>query len=197
MNGIDNIIKAISDEAEARAQQIIDEANEQAREIIDRAKQTAIADAERLQQSAKAKIAAIGDSAESFAVQDRKSAVLRAKTALISEVFDRAVSQLVSLPEDEYFTVINRLIAENAATGDCVLLLNSKDKARMPRGFMSLAASSVGARGTIRLSDEADDRIIGGCILQYGDIEINLGFDRIIAAEKEALTDKVNAVLFG
>lgn len=197
MNGIDNIIKAISDEAEARAQQIIDEANEQAREIIDRAKQTAIADAERLQQSAKAKIAAIGDSAESFAVQDRKSAVLRAKTALISEVFDRAVSQLVSLPEDEYFTVINRLIAENAATGDCVLLLNSKDKTRMPRGFMSLAASSVGARGTIRLSDDADDRIIGGCILQYGDIEINLGFDRIIAAEKEALTDKVNAVLFG
>lgn len=195
MNGLDNITKAIADEAAAQAADILKQADEQCEKILSDAKISAQAQVDEITDAAERKVDSIMESAQSFCALDKKNALLKAKMQIINEVFGGAEKYLCTLPTDEYFGCLNRLIAANALPQNGTLILNSKDKARLPSGFMSMVSSGI--KGGLTLENQPNDSIIGGCILKYGDIEINLSFERIILSQREQLIDKVNRALFG
>lgn len=196
MNGLENITKAIADEAAAQAADILKQADEQCAKILDEAKLAAHAQVDEIDASTERKVSSIIESAESFCALDKKNAQLKAKMQLINEVFGGAVKYLCTLPDDDYFSCLNRLIAANALPQNGVLILNSKDLGRLPSGFMSMVSSNI-TGGELELCKQPNNSIIGGCILKYGDIEINLSFERIILSQREQLIDKVNHALFG
>ena len=196
MNGLENITKAIADEAEAQAQDIAKQADEQCDKILSEAKLAAQAEVDKINAAAEQKVNSIMQSAESFSTLDMKNAQLKAKMQLINEVFGGAVKYLCKLPDDEYFGCVNRLITENALPQSGKLILNSRDLARLPSGFMSMVSSNLSG-GELALENSPNDGIIGGCVLKYGDIEINLSFEQIILSQREQLVDKVNRALFG
>lgn len=197
MNGLENIKKAIIDEAQQKADEIIAKAKSEAQQVIDSAKSQADEHSQQILNDAEKKAAAIKESAESFCVLDKKNAVLKAKNQLIGTIFADTVQYLCTLPDDEYFNCLLKMIGENAIDGNGEIVLNSKDFARVPSGFKSMLDSKLQGKGTLAISDKTDDSIKGGCVLKYGNIEIDLRFDKVIAAQKEQLTDKINAVLFG
>lgn len=196
MNGLENITKAIADEAAAQAADILKQADEQCAKILDEAKLAAQAQVDEIDASTERKVSSIIESAQSFCALDKKNAQLKAKMQLINEVFGGAVKYLCTLPDDDYFSCLNRLIAANALPQNGLLILNSKDLGRLPSGFMSMVSSNITA-GELELCKQPNNNIIGGCILKYGDIEINLSFERIILSQREQLIDKVNHALFG
>lgn len=196
MNGLENITKAIADEAAAQAADILKQADEQCAKILDEAKLAAQAQVDEIDASTERKVSSIIESAESFCALDKKNAQLKAKMQLINEVFGGAVKYLCTLPDDDYFSCLNRLIAANALPQNGLLILNSKDLGRLPSGFMSMVSSNI-TGGELELCKQPNNNIIGGCILKYGDIEINLSFERIILSQREQLIDKVNHALFG
>lgn len=196
MNGLDNITKAILDDANAQADKILDEARKNADEILKNAKAQAAELEKQINDDTEKRVKAIEMNAESAAAQNKRNELLKAKTKLIDSIFDKAIKALLELSDDDYFNALKSLIAQNAINGDGELILNSKDRARCPSGFMNMVGASVTGPKSLSLSSETNDKIIGGCILKYGDVEINLGFDRIIAAKREQLVDKVNSVLF-
>lgn len=196
MNGLDNITKAIADEAAAQAADILKQADEQCAKILDESKLAAQAQVDEIDASTERKVNSIMESAESFCALDKKNAQLKAKMQLINEVFGGAVKYLCTLPDDDYFSCLNRLIAANALPQNGLLILNSKDLGRLPSGFMSMVSSNI-TGGELELCKQPNNNIIGGCILKYGDIEINLSFERIILSQREQLIDKVNHALFG
>lgn len=195
MNGLENITKAIADEAAAQAESVLAQADEQCKQILNNAKLEAAAQADEINAAAEQKVNSIMESAESFCVLDKKNSELQARMDLINEVFEGAVKYLCKLPSDEYFSCINRLIAANALPQNGSIIFNSKDLDRLPSGFMSMVSSKLSG-GELTLDDKPNDKIIGGCILKYGDIEINLSFERIILSQREQLIDKVNRALF-
>ena len=196
MNGLENITKAIADEAAAQAADILKQADEQCAKILDESKLAAQAQVDEIDASTERKVSSIIESAESFCALDKKNAQLKAKLQLINEVFGGAVKYLCTLPDDDYFSCLNRLIAANALPQNGLLILNSKDLGRLPSGFMSMVSSNI-TGGELELCKQPNNNIIGGCILKYGDIEINLSFERIILSQREQLIDKVNHALFG
>lgn len=196
MNGLENITKAIADEAAAQAADILKQADEQCAKILDEAKLAAQAQVDEIDASTERKVSSIIESAQSFCALDKKNAQLKAKMQLINEVFGGAVKYLCTLPDDDYFSCLNRLIAANALPQNGLLILNSKDLGRLPSGFMSMVSSNI-TGGELELCKQPNNNIIGGCILKYGDIEINLSFERIILSQREQLIDKVNHALFG
>lgn len=196
MNGLENITKAIADEAAAQAADILKQADEQCAKILDEAKLAAQAQVDEIDASTERKVISIMESAQSFCALDKKNAQLKAKMQLINEVFGGAVKYLCTLPDDDYFGSLNRLIAANALPQNGLLILNSKDLGRLPSGFMSMVSSNI-TDGELELCKQPNNNIIGGCILKYGDIEINLSFERIILSQREQLIDKVNHALFG
>ena len=196
MNGLENITKAIADEAAAQAADILKQADEQCAKILDESKLAAQAQVDEIDASTERKVNSIIESAESFCALDKKNAQLKAKMQLINEVFGGAVKYLCTLPDDDYFSCLNRLIAANALPQNGLLILNSKDLGRLPSGFMSMVSSNI-TGGELELCKQPNNNIIGGCILKYGDIEINLSFERIILSQREQLIDKVNHALFG
>ena len=196
MNGLENITKAIADEAAAQADDILKQANEQCEKILKDAKLAAQAQVDEIDASTERKVSSIIESAESFCALDKKNAQLKAKMQLINEVFGGAVKYLCTLPDDDYFSCLTRLIAANALPQNGLLILNSKDLGRLPSGFMSMVSSNI-TDGELELCKQPNNNIIGGCILKYGDIEINLSFERIILSQREQLIDKVNHALFG
>ena len=196
MNGLENITKAIADEAAAQAADILKQADEQCAKILDESKLAAQAQVDEIDASTERKVNSIIESAESFCALDKKNAQLKAKIQLINEVFGGAVKYLCTLPDDDYFSCLNRLIAANALPQNGLLILNSKDLGRLPSGFMSMVSSNS-TGGELELCKQPNNNIIGGCILKYGDIEINLSFERIILSQREQLIDKVNHALFG
>ena len=196
MNGLENITKAIADEAAAQAADILKQADEQCAKILDEAKLAAQAQVDEIDASTERKVISIMESAQSFCALDKKNAQLKAKMQLINEVFGGAVKYLCTLPDDDYFSCLNRLIAANALPQNGLLILNSKDLGRLPSGVMSMVSSNI-TGGELELCKQPNNNIIGGCILKYGDIEINLSFERIILSQREQLIDKVNHALFG
>ena len=196
MNGLENITKAIADEAAGQAEGILKQADGQCAKILDEAKTAAQAQVDEIDAAAERKVKSIMESAQSFCVLDKKNAQLKAKMQLINEVFGGAVKYLCTLPDDEYFGCLNRLIAANALPQNGRLILNSKDLDRLPSGFMSMVSSKLPG-GELTLDSKQNNNIIGGCILKYGGIEINLSFERIILSQREQLIDKVNHALFG
>ena len=196
MNGLENITKAIADEAAAQAADILKQADEQCAKILDESKLAAQAQVDEIDASTERKVNSIIESAQSFCALDKKNAQLKAKMQLINEVFGGAVKYLCTLPDDDYFSCLNRLIAANALPQNGLLILNSKDLGRLPSGFMSMVSSNI-TGGELELCKQPNNNIIGGCILKYGDIEINLSFERIILSQREQLIDKVNHALFG
>ena len=183
MNGLENITKAIADEAAAQALDISKQADEQCSKILGEAKLAAQAEVDKINADAEQKVNSIMESAESFCTLDKKNAQLKAKMQLINEVFGAAVKYLCKLPDDEYFGCVNRLITENALPESGTLILNSKDLGRLPSGFMSMVSSNLSG-GELVLDSSPNDSIIGGCILKYGDIEINLSFEQRTAIRK-------------
>lgn len=197
MNGLENITKAIIDEAQQKADGILEQAKKEAEQLIDDAKVQAQAQSKQILDGAEKKAASINESAQSYCELDKKNAILKAKNRLINTIFDDTVRLLCTLPDDEYFNCLLKMIGANALSGSGEIVLNAKDSARVPSGFKSMLDSKLQGKGSLVISDETDDSIKGGCILKYGNIEIDLRFDKVIAAQKEQLTDKINAVLFG
>lgn len=195
MNGLENITKAIIDQAQNQADEIIANAKNQADRLGEKYKAEAEAQNDEIVALAEKKAKSIANAADSYCELDEKNQLLKAKMALINDMFDKAIERLCSLSTEDYFVALNKLICANALNENGELVLNSNDLKRMPSGFMSMVQSSIGGK-SLELCGEPNDSIIGGCILKYGDISMNLSFDKIINSEREMLTDKINKVLF-
>ena len=196
MSGLENITKTIIDEANAQSKSILEAAQKQADEIIMNAKAQADEKQKAMLTDAETKAKQIRSAADSSIELSEKNELLKAKMQLINDTFDKTVELLVNMPSEDYFVAVKQLISANALNEQGLIVFNSNDLKRIPSGFMSMVESVLKSPAKLEISKEANDIIVGGCILKYGDIEINLGFDRIIEDKKEQLIDKVNAVLF-
>ena len=116
---------------------------------------------------------------------------------LIDETVEAAVKKLDSLPDNEYFSVIEKLAVKRLSDGEGVLSLSSRDLKRVPADFMQkLSAAAQKKGGSVTLGKEPAD-IENGFVLTYGLIAENCSFRAIIEAEREGVRDTAARELFG
>jgi V/A-type H+-transporting ATPase subunit E len=197
MTGLDKILKAIEEEAQAGADAILAEANKQADDILAAAKQEADNQCSRIAEKSEADVKAVISRAESAAALQEKKILLNAKQQMISNIITKARNSLAALPDSEFVETILQMVKKYAHNKPGKILFSASAQKRLPKDFnVRLNNVLSGKPGAMLTIAEENVSFTDGFLLVYGDIEENCSFDALFAAEKEVLQDKVNSLLF-
>lgn len=193
MSGMEKIVQTIRQEAEEKATGILRQSHERVAEI----ERTAAAKREewdrRMTEQVKAERESVLARNESENRRIRKEALLKARSVLLESVIAQAKERIETLPDAEYFALMQRLFERNAQRGDGRLYFAKRDYDRIPEGFVeklngSLSDSSVELAGST-------DKIAHGFVIVYGKIEQNCSIDSIFESEHSRIVDAANACL--
>ncbi len=192
MNGIENIIKKIADEAGAESEKILASARAEAEAILSGykekvAEKKAAADARAEERAEGNRLRLIGG----YSLEERQKTLAK-KQELISSAFDAAYEKLLALTGDERADVLARLAlrAANGASGE--IILSKEDKEKLAGAITEKISENAG----LKISDEVRP-ISGGLILKHGATEVNCTFGALVSEMREVMSRSVADILFG
>lgn len=192
MNGIENIIKKIADEASAESEKILSDARAEADAIFSGyekkvAEKKAVADALATSRAEETRLRLVGG----YKLSERQKTLAK-KQELISSAFDAAYEKLNAIEGNERADVLARLAlrAANGASGE--IILSAKDKENLSGEI----AKKVSGNPGLKISDEVRP-ISGGLILKQGATEVNCTFRVLIDEMREVMSREVADILFG
>lgn len=192
MNGIENIIKKIADDAASESEKILSDARAEAEAILSGykekvAEKKADADARAALRAEENRLRLVGG----YRLDERQKTLAK-KQELISAAFDAAYEKLVALRGDERADVLARLAlrAANGESGE--IILSAEDKA----SFAGELSKKISENAGLKISDEVRP-ISGGLILRRGATEVNCTFYALVSEMREAMSREVADILFG
>ena len=198
MNNIDKITERILSDARQEIRVMQQENKGRCEEIREAGKTAAQEEYGRIFKKGATDAALRVERLNSMAQLEAKKQILREKQKLIGEAFDRALSMLRSLPDQEYSKFIALLAAEASVTGNEQIILSEDDRNRYGISIVRRANSILRERAresALSLSKETRE-MTGGVILTDGSVEINCSLEMLIGGRKSELAPEVAAVLF-
>ena len=196
MSGLDKIIEHIESSATETAATILKNAKAEAEKIRTEGKAAADTRVAAISHQGEIDGNAAIKRLQSEADLAEKRYILNSKQESINDAFAGALDRILRhYSQEEYFSLILRMIKKYASAQEGVIKFSGADLKRMPAGFEQQINQAAG-KGHLSVSDEAVD-ISGGFILDYGVTLENCSFDSLFADLREELQDKVGQVLFG
>ena len=192
MAGLDKIIGEIHAESDGLIREVLDRAQKEAAQIRSEAEKKAGDSVERIRRESDARLADSKSRAQSAAALTKRQLLLQEKQNLIGEVLEKAKETFLALPEAEYFDTLLALLKKNALSEQGEILLNERDRKRLPADFEKKAEAKG---GSLRISEKTRE-IDGGLILVYEGIEQNCSVDALFETNIEMLQDKIQNILF-
>ena len=194
MKGTEKIIAHIQADAKAQVDAILAQAEQQCAGIRgDFDKKAADIYAERVRAGVK-ETQDLVDGTERIARMEGRKNLLAAKQELVSRSFEKALQQIVSLPEDRYVDFLAKLAVQAAVTGDEEIILNPRDREKIG-GKLVQAVNERLPEGAMKLSGDTRD-IAGGLILRRGSVEANCSAELLVDLSQTELSAKVAEILF-
>jgi V/A-type H+-transporting ATPase subunit E len=194
MKGTEKIIAHIQADAKAQADAILAQGEQQCAEIRQSYEEKA---KERYGEKIRQGVKVCQDnitSVERLNQMEAKKAVLALKQEMVSKSFDKAVQQLVALPEEQYVALLAKLAAQASVTGDEEIVLNAKDQAAVGSAVVEKVNALV-PNGKLVLSNETGD-FAGGLILKRGSIEANCTIELMVELCRGDMSAQLAKVLF-
>ena len=194
MKGTEKIIAHIQADANAQVDAILAQAEQQCAGIRgDFDKKAAEIYAERVRAGVKETQDRV-DGTQRIARMEGRKNMLAAKQELVSRSFQKALEQIVSLPEDRYVDFLAKLAAQAAVTGDEEIILNPRDRERIGEKLVKAVNERL-PKGAMKLSGDTRD-IAGGLILRRGSVEANCSAELLVELSQSDLSAKVAEILF-
>lgn len=191
MNNGNTILNRIKSDCDENIRKIETEAQKSCEKILNEAKIQADKISAEIQENAKDKIAQIHASSKSRAELEIRNLLLQKRRSEIDKTVDKVLDCLINLDDKKYFDVIYALASKlKGKQGE--ILLNDKDIKRLPDDFEQ-QLKNAGVNATV---SKTPANICGGFILRCGDIEENMDFTAIIAANRDRTDDLINRELF-
>ena len=191
MSNENKLFESIINSGKEQAKVITDDAQAKAGEVIKKAEDEAKALSDSIARSTDSKALNMKNSALSSASLITRNANLEAKRNEINKTLYGIKEYILSLDDESYFRILYSM-AKDINEKNGTLLLSEKDKSRLPSDF---AAKIKEAGIDAEISNESAD-IDGGFILRCGNIEINCTLDAVIEDKKNELEDYINSLLF-
>lgn len=195
MNGIDKITGKIAQDVQEEIDALLDGARRDAAEIAARYDAMARKESEdilaRGRRSAEERVERLA----SVAQLEARKLILGAKQEALSAAFDKALDDLLNLPEAQYVALLANLCARAARTGREEVIFSQKDRTRYGKQVVTQANEKLGD-GHLTLSVQTRP-IRGGLILSDGDVEVNCTFETLVRLLRGEMDRTVVEVLFG
>ena len=135
MTGLDKMKSQILDEAKKAAEEKISEANAQADEMICLAKEDAAKQTESIQKKAEEDVANYQERMVSSIDLQKRTKILAAKQEVIAEVLEKAYEKVKAMSEEEYFSMLLKMVEKYALPQEGEICFSAADLARLPDGF--------------------------------------------------------------
>jgi len=193
MTGLEKITARIRTEADTEAEKKLADAKKEAERISAEAAKKAVQLGEELSDQIKNKTELSLNGAKSAAQLKKRQILLSEKQRIIVEIVEEAKTRISALPAKEYFGFLTAIAKKNALSQPGEVIFSVEDKGRVPAAFTEQLSAAAGAQHTIAENTYATG---GGFILRYGGIEVNCTLPALFYAEREALADKVQSLLF-
>lgn len=199
MSKLENLKKALADEAAAQASEIRAAAGRQAEAI----RAEAEAKAARLKADSQAAAGREIELRQRQAAAEerllRRQAVLAAKAELVGRAIEEAGKRLAELPDSEYRALVARLIEESAPEGSVTAAVSQRDLARLGADFFEQVGTNLTSRGRrVKFALAAQPVQIGGGVKLTGEnFEVDCSFERLLERAAETLEPEVAKALFG
>jgi len=178
-----NEIQSIQAEARRQAEEITaryaGQAERESQELLERGRRSAEERVERL---------------ASVAQLEARKLELAAKQEMLSKAYDKALEQLLNLPDQEYTALLADLAVKASSTGQEAVILSQKDRTRFGKQVVTLA-NEKRKDGRLTLSGETRS-IQGGLVLSDGDVEVNCTFETLVRLQREKLEREIAGILF-
>ena len=195
MNGIEKITGRIASDAAQEIEALRSEARRQADEIAaryaDQAKRECEELLERGRRSAEERVERLA----SVAQLEARKLELAAKQEMVAQAYDKALEQLLNLPDKEYTALLSDLAVKASSTGREAVILSQKDRTRFGKQVVTQANEKLGD-GRLTLSGETR-AIQGGLVLSDGDVEVNCTFETLVRLQRGELDRELSKLLFG
>ncbi len=121
---------------------------------------------------------------------------LAEKRKILDEVFEQARQQLQSLPDDEYHTLIKKLLLDAIETGDEKVVVDTNE-GRIDHEFIKQINRELGPgyQGNLNLSDQRQN-LGAGFILTRGKIKTNVSIEVLLDQARKELEIQLAKQLF-
>lgn len=191
MTGLQGILEKIQEESAQQAAEIISTAEHEAALIVKRAQIAAENNLKYAEQEAEETVADVLRRAKSAVDSEARQALLSQKQHLIDQAIKTAYKAILQMPDGEYFAMIQKMIDRFATGQDGEIVFSEKDRKRLPIKLKM----GISLKKNLSLS-ERTQKMSGGFLLIYGDIEENCSFRALFDTAQDEIKDKVNTLLF-
>ncbi|NLH15085.1 MAG: hypothetical protein GX455_00765 [Phycisphaerae bacterium] len=191
------VVDAIVNQAKAEADRILAEAR--SRIEAEQAAGDAELDRYRRQTQQLANAAAEDRKVRTLAAarMDIRKELLAAKMRWLDEVFSRAKTRILSLPDDRYQELMTRLMVRAIRTGDERVRIG-RNESRINEKTIKQVNRQLGPgfKGNVQLESQRAD-IEGGFLLRRDKIQVNASVEVLIEQTRQGLEMDLSRELFG
>lgn len=189
MDGLKEILSKIDSNNAAEIKEYVSAQNAETQKMTDEIINSARSEAEKILADAAKKTAQLSENSKSSCALYEKNRLLTEKLNIINNAVDTAAHSLKNMDSDEYFKAVETLVIKYSHDGEGELLMNERDRAAVPDGFMeSLNKKLKEKNASVSLADESA-KIDSGVIIRYGGIEENCTFGALIGEKRDEIRD--------
>ncbi len=189
MDGLKEILSKIDSDNAAEIKEYVSAQNAETQKMTDEIVNSARSEAEKILADAAKKTAQLSENSKSSCALYEKNRLLTEKLNIINNAVDTAAHSLKNMDSDEYFKAVETLVIKYSHDGEGELLMNERDRAAVPDGFMeSLNKKLKEKNASVSLVDESA-KIDSGVIIRYGGIEENCTFGALIGEKRDEIRD--------
>lgn len=189
MDGLKEILSKIDSDNAAEIKEYVSAQNAETQKMTDEIINSARSEAEKILADATKKTAQLSENSKSSCALYEKNRLLTEKLNIINNAVDTAAHSLKNMDSDEYFKAVETLVIKYSHDGEGELLMNERDRAAVPDGFMeSLNKKLKEKNASVSLADE-NAKIDSGVIIRYGGIEENCTFGALIGEKRDEIRD--------
>ncbi len=197
MTGLEKIIQQILQDAQAKADACLAQAKAESDQIVADAKLKAEQEVADIQRKSDREVENQKRSAASANDLYRRTEVLKSKQEVIAQVIQTAYETVCGMDADNYFALLEKMVAKNIVGKDGIICFSEKDLNRMPVDFAEkIKELAKNAGGTLTISPQGR-QIENGFILIYGGVEDNCTIKALFDAKQDEMQDIVHALLYG
>ena len=195
MSNLSNLTSKILKDAEDKKAVILSDAEGEKNKILSKRAGEASVEEKSILERAEREAASRKERIISGAELHARNEKLEAKQKVIKEVFETSVKELSNCSAEDLKGFIKEVILNTKIEGTQNLILNEAGKKVIDEAFVAEINEALGAKATIKLSDETG-KFEGGFILEQNGIEINNTFEALVSSLKDDLSLEVARVLF-
>lgn len=154
MNGLEKITQCIEQDAQAEAGQVLADARARADAIAAQWAEKARKEREDILERGRKNAEERAERLASVAQLEGRKQILAAKQEMIGQAFDRALEELLALPEEEYAELLAALCAKAAVTGRETVIFSKKDRQRVGKQVVTKANEILAKQVAPKLPEE-------------------------------------------